>query len=72
MKAQKQIREWAAKDGRKLLWLAGHIPVASPSLSRWMTGRVLPSAVYRHRIADITGLDDVRDEANWLATGDLA
>jgi len=37
-----------------------------------MTGRVMPSAVYRHRIADITGLDDVRDEANWMASGDLA
>lgn len=72
MEAQKQIREWANKDGRKLAWLAGHVPVASSSLSRWMTGRVMPSAVYRHRIADITGLDDVRDEANWMATGDLA
>jgi len=72
VKAQKQIREWADKDGRKLAWLAGHVPVSSSSLSRWMTGRVMPSAVYRHRIADITGLDDVRDEANWMASGDLA
>jgi len=72
VQAQKLIREWADRDGRKLAWVASHVPVASSSFSRWMTGRVIPSAVYRHRIADITGLDDVRDEANWMATGDLA
>lgn len=72
MQAQKLIREWADRDGRKLAWVASHVPVASSSFSRWMTGRVIPSAVYRHRIADITGIEDARDAANWIAAGDLA
>lgn len=72
MKAQKQIRAWADKDGRKLSWLAGHVPVASSSLSRWMTGRVMPSAVYRHRIADITGIEEAREEGNWISQEAMA
>jgi hypothetical protein len=30
-----------------------------------MTGRTVPSAVCRHRIADITGIEDVRDASMW-------
>ena len=67
MEAQRQIREWCAKDGRKLGWLAKKVPVASSSLSRWMTGRVVPSAVYRHRLADITGIEDLRFEEEWAS-----
>lgn len=72
MKAQLEIRKWADKDGRKLGWLSDKIPVAQSSLSRWMKGRIVPSAVYRNRLADITGLDMVRDAANWIKPGDLA
>lgn len=67
VEAQRQIREWCAKDGRKLGWLAKKVPVASSSLSRWMTGRVVPSAVYRHRLADITGIEDLRFEEEWVS-----
>lgn len=72
MQAQKLIREWADRDGRKLAWVASHVPVASSSFSRWMTGRVIPSAVYRHRIADITGIEEAREEGNWISRGALA
>lgn len=61
------IRLWCAQDGRKLGWLARQVPVASSSFSRWMTGRIVPSAVYRHRLADLTGIDDLRLEENWVA-----
>lgn len=67
MMAQAQIRQWCRKDGRKLGWLAQHVPVAASSLSRWMTSRVVPSAVYRHRLADITGIEDLRFEEEWVA-----
>jgi hypothetical protein len=72
MMAQTKIRLWCAKDGRKLGWIARKIPVASSSFSRWMTGRIVPSAVYRHRIADITGIEDLRFEDEWISAGDMA
>jgi len=72
MMAQRQIREWCARDGRKLGWIAAQVPVANSSLSRWMMGRVIPSAVYRYRMADITGIEALRDEENWIAEGALA
>lgn len=72
MQAQDQIKEWCAKDGRKLGWIAAQVPVANSSLSRWMKGRVVPGQVYRHRLADITGLDDIRSETSWIKEGDLS
>jgi hypothetical protein len=72
MMAQTKIRLWCAKDGRKLGWIAQQIPVASSSFSRWMTGRIVPSAVYRYRIADITGIEDLRFEEEWISAGDMA
>lgn len=67
MMAQNQIRQWCHKDGRKLGWIAEKIPVASSSFSRWMTGRIVPSQVYRHRLADITGIEDLRLKSGWVA-----
>lgn len=72
MMAQNQIRQWCRKDGRKLGWIAAQVPVANSSLSRWMTGRVVPSAVYRHRLADITGIEDLRFEEEWIAEGAMS
>ncbi len=72
MMAQSKIRQWCRKDGRKLGWLAEQVPVANSSLSRWMTGRVVPSAVYRHRLADITGIEDLRIEGKWIAEGAMS
>ena len=72
MKAQDQIRQWAADGGRKLGWIADQVPVAKSSMSRWMKGRIVPSAVYRNRLADITGIDMVRDADNWIKPGDMA
>lgn len=70
--AGESIRLWCARDGRKLGWIAAQVPVANSSLSRWMMGRVIPSAVYRYRMADITGIEALRDEGNWIAEGALA
>ena len=67
MEAQRQIREWCDKDGRKLGWLAKQVPIAANNFSTWMTGRKVPSQVYRHRLADITGIEDLRFEEEWVA-----
>ena len=67
MMAQDQIRQWCRKDGRKLKWLAEQVPVANSSLSRWMTGRIVPSQVYRHRLADITEIENLRLKEEWIA-----
>jgi ribosome-binding protein aMBF1 (putative translation factor) len=67
MMAQDQIRQWCHKDGRKLGWIAEQIPVAKSSLSRWMTGRIVPSQVYRHRLADITEIENLRLKEEWMA-----
>lgn len=72
MKAQLEIRKWCDSDGRKLGWLANKIPVGQASLSRWLKGRSMPAPVYRNRLAEITGIDMVRDENNWIKPGDLA
>lgn len=65
MQAQEQIRNWADSGGRKLGWLALNVPVNPSTMSRWMTGRAIPSAVYRNRIADITGIKELREEESW-------
>lgn len=72
MQAQKLIRQWADDGGRKMSWVAAQVPVAGSSFSRWMTGRVIPSAVYRHRIADITGIEEAREEGNWISQEAMA
>ena len=65
MQAQELIRQWADKDGRKLGWIADQIPVAKSSMSRWMQNNIVPGAVYRNRLADITGLESLRDKECW-------
>ena len=65
MQAQELIRQWADKDGRKLGWIADQIPVAKSSMSRWMQNNLVPGAVYRNRLADITGIESLRDKECW-------
>ena len=65
MKAQDQIRQWAADGGRKLGWIADQVPVAKSSMSRWMAGGIAPGAIYRNRLAEITGIDSLRDKECW-------
>jgi hypothetical protein len=43
------------------------VPVAKSSLSRWMMGRFVPSQVYRHRLADITEIENLRLKEEWMA-----
>jgi len=65
VQAQELIRQWANKDGRKLGWIADQIPVAKSTMSRWMQNNIVPGAVYRNRLADITGLESLRDKECW-------
>lgn len=65
MKAQDQIRKWAEDGGRKLGWIADKVPVAKSSMSRWMQGNITPGAIYRNRLAEITGIDSLRDKGAW-------
>jgi hypothetical protein len=65
VQAQELIRQWADKDGRKLGWIADQIPVAKSSMSRWMQNNIVPGAVYRNRLADITGIESLRDKECW-------
>ena len=65
MKAQDLIRQWANDGGRKLGWLADQVPVAKSSMSRWMQGGVVPAAIYRNRIAEITEIDSLREKEFW-------
>jgi hypothetical protein len=65
VKAQDQIRQWAADGGRKLGWIADQVPVAKSSMSRWMAGGIAPHTVYRNRLAEITGIDSLRDKGTW-------
>ena len=65
MQAQDLIRQWAADGGRKLGWIADQVPVAKSSMSRWMQNNIVPGAVYRNRLAEITGIDSLREKECW-------
>ncbi len=65
MQAQDLIRQWAADGGRKLGWIADQVPVAKSSMSRWMQNNIVPGAIYRNRLADITGIDGLREKECW-------
>jgi len=63
-KAPEQIKLWAAREGRKLGWLAEQVPVGQSDLSRWLNGKAKPRRIYRARLAQITGLQ-VTDDSAW-------
>jgi hypothetical protein len=65
VQAQDLIRQWAADGGRKLGWIADQVPVAKSSMSRWMQNNIVPGAIYRNRLADITGIDGLREKECW-------
>jgi hypothetical protein len=65
VKAQEELRQWAKASGLKLGWIAAQLPASATVFSRWLNGNKAPTAVYRERLADITGLENLRDEANW-------
>ena len=65
MEAQDQIRKWADSGGRKMGWIASALPVNQSTFSRWMMGHAIPSAVYRNRLADVTGIEIAREKESW-------
>lgn len=62
--AHEQIKAWLAKDGRKASWLAAQVGVTRPMMSKWLKGGVVPLAIYRHKISELTGLA-VADRCAW-------
>jgi hypothetical protein len=34
-------------------------------MSRWMQNNIVPGAIYRNRLADITGIDGLREKECW-------
>ena len=46
------------KQGRKYTWLADELAVDPSTVSKWISGRVLPAARKRERIAQLLGVDE--------------
>ncbi len=65
MHAPTSLRDWINERGAKIGWLAAKVPVSASALSRWLNGHVKPSLVYRNRLADVTGLEGLRDKEAW-------
>lgn len=65
VKAQEEVKYWVKNSGLKLGWVASQIPCSQPTLSRWLHGKAMPGAVYRHRLADMTNIDSIREEESW-------
>jgi hypothetical protein len=53
--APELLRLWAMREGRKLGWIAGQIPVNQADLSRWLNAKCVPRRIYRMRIEEMTG-----------------
>lgn len=62
--AQKQIKDWCQREGRKMQWLAAQVPCSGWSMSRWVQGHAMPSEENRERLAQITKLKIV-SRAAW-------
>lgn len=65
MKAQEALKQWADDGGRKLGWVCAQIPANQSTLWRWMQGKSTPHPMARNRLAEVTGIDMLRDAANW-------
>ena len=72
MQAQAKIRQWCKEEGRKLSWLALQVPITGGQLTRWLNGKTRPSTIYRNRLADITGIEDLRREEEWTTEGAMS
>ncbi|MDI9407778.1 MAG: hypothetical protein QM523_00860 [Candidatus Pacebacteria bacterium] len=55
-KAPHLIKQWLANDGRKASWLAEKVGASRPTMSGWLNQGVLPIAIYRAKLAEVTGL----------------
>jgi len=64
-KAPHLIRSWLAHDGRMASWLASQTGATQPMVSGWLNGRAVPIALYRDKLAQVTGLP-VADRDAWL------
>jgi len=61
--AAKQLIEWIDAEGKFSGWLAKTIPAHPSTVSQWLAGAKTPQPIYRHRLAQITGLDIAAKEA---------
>jgi len=64
-KAKQIIKAWAAREGRKITWLAASVPMDRSHLSSCMAGRYVPREVYRNRIAAVVGDNGLCDKGAW-------
>lgn len=59
------VSEWIKKEGIKLGWVCAQIPADRATVWRWMQGKSTPHPMARNRLAEVTGIDMLRDAANW-------
>ena len=66
MIAQTELKKWLTDGGRKLRWFAAQIPASECSVGTWVRGKHIPDLLTRSRLADVTGLEVLREKENWL------
>jgi len=57
MKAQQHIKDYLNREGRKKSWLAKQVAVRAETVSRWMTGKLIPTPQARIILSGIVGQD---------------
>ena len=62
-KAPELIKRWLADDGRMASWLAAKTGATRPMVSGWLNGQAIPIAMYREKLAGLTGLPVAEMEA---------
>jgi len=63
-KAPHLIRAWLTQDGRMASWLASQTGATRPMMSGWLSGKAIPIAMYRTKLAAVTGLP-VAEKMAW-------
>lgn len=56
-KAPTIIKQWLSAEGRKAAWIAAKTGATPQMLSGWLNGKAVPIALYRAKLAEVTGLD---------------
>lgn len=70
------LKKWLEDTGRKANWAASAVPINRSHFHQWLNGTYTPRAVYRIRIAEITGgavpAESWGNAANQIDDGDAA
>jgi len=54
IQAPSKLRAWLRREGRRNGWLADQCQVNPATLTRWLTGKSVPQAIYRGDLERIT------------------